>query len=254
MTLFTIKSYLLLALLFIDCFTSQSQVASQQSWNDFVLNYSFANSFNFENTITYNTKLNSPRWREYAYNPVVRWSIWQYTDITIGATASYVQQTDTYNTFELRPALGGTFLFTPNRRIQTLAFLGFEQRNFQDLETKSWETSVRTRTRAAMVIPINRKSYFDDKQWYGMVDAEWFWVTDEDVNERYANRLRLRTGIGYRWDYRWRFELIYLQQHSKNNIGEEFYTSDNILWIRIRHFIARETKPKPEDEGLSPYK
>ena len=244
----TFKNLAYLLLLIVSAKLScLAQVASKQSWNDFVVNYSFANSFNFENLLTYNTKIDAPRWYEFNYGPALQLSLTQHFDISTRMTISYVQQNDTANTLELRPALSSAYYITPNKRIQSFLFLSIEQRNFHNLEVKNWETSVRLRVKGAIIIPINRSSYYDDKQWYAMLDTEWFWPMGKDVGERYANRLRIRAGIGYRLNYRWRFEMIYLQQRSKNNIGEDFYTSDHILQLRIKHFIAR-IKPKQQEQ------
>ena len=118
----------------------------------------------------------------------------------------------------------------------------FEQRNFKNLDTKSWETVYRPRARAEFLIPINRKTYFEDKLWYGILDAELLFAVDDDVQERFANRFRLRTGIGYRLSYTSRFEFIYMLQESKNGIDESFESTDNIFRFRYRHYL-RKTKP-----------
>ena len=40
---------------------------------------------------------------------------------------------------------------------------------------------------------------YEDKAWYGILDAEWFFTSEEDdVQERFANRFRGRCGLGYR--------------------------------------------------------
>ena len=83
-----------------------------------------------------------------------------------------------------------------------------------------------------MLIPINQKSFFNDELWYGVLDAEWFLTVDDDVDERFANRFRLRLGIGYRLSYTSRFEFIYMMQESKHAIGDSFYNSDNIFRFR----------------------
>ncbi len=58
-----------------------------------------------------------------------------------------------------------------------------------------------------------------DKLWYSLLDAEAFIVMDQDVEERFANRFRIRTGIGYRINYGLRLEFMYTLQnpgiHSK---------------------------------------
>ena len=86
--------------------------------------------------------------------------------------------------------------------------------------------------------------YSGDKLWYAIVDGESFIVLDQDVKERFANRFRLRTGIGYRVNYSFRLEFVYTLQQSKNTIGDDFNTSDNIFRFRIKQYLNRS---KPSD-------
>ncbi len=235
------KIYFLMAIVSLPA-GIHAQSTNEQLWFEYMINYPFANSFNIENAFVYSTLLNTPRWRSFDYSPTLEYSITPNIDISLGATLSYTGQTENYNTFEARPVLGTRIHITPNQRIVTRILLRMEQRNFKNLETKEWDTSVRSRARAEILVPINKKSIFEDKLWYGVVDAEWFFTVDQDVNERFSNRFRMRFGIGYRLSYSSRFEFIYMIQESKNAITESFYTSDNIFRFRYKHFL-RKTKP-----------
>jgi hypothetical protein len=118
--------------------------------------------------------------------------------------------------------------------------LRLEQRNFQNLETKDWTQEYRPRIRAESLIPINKKSYFEDKLWYGIMDVEWLFKTN--IEERFANRFRWRTGIGYRLSYNFRFEFIYMLQLSRNTIEDNFESNDNIFRFRVKQYL-RKSKP-----------
>lgn len=214
-----------------------------------MLTYPFANAFSLQLRLTYRTNFEDPRWRSYIVLPIFQYSLTQYVDLNAGITASAVAQNDTSNTFELRPMLGARFHLTPNRRALTRIYLRMEQRNFKDLETKNWTHSTRFRIRPELLFPLNRRSYFENNQLYLIADAEWFITVDKDVDERFANQFRARLGLGYRLDARWRFEGIYMQQQSKNKIGEEFYTSDNVVRLRVKFFFPRhkrESVPKTD--------
>lgn len=234
-------------LLAIVCLTGMPRSASAQStnsqlWFEYMLNYPFANSFNLENTLTYSELLNSPKWRAVDYSPTLEFSLFNFVDLLAGGTLSYTSQLEDYDTFEARLMVGTRIHFTPNRRILSRLQVRFEQRNFKNLETETWETVYRPRARAEFLIPINKKAYFEDKLWYGIADAELLFATDDDVQERFANRFRLRIGIGYRLSYTTRFEFIYMLQESKNGIAESFQSTDNVLRFRFKHYL-RKSKP-----------
>lgn len=218
-----------------------AQSVNEQIWIEYMLNYPFANSFNLENAFTYNTVLSSTKWRSYEWSPTLEWSVTTHIDILAQTTLSYTNQTSSYNTFEVRPVLGTRFHFTQNKRILTRLLLRLEQRNFKNLETNEWSQVYRPRARAETIMPINKDSYFQDKLWYAMLDAEVLFKTD-DVDERFANRLRIRIGGGYRLNYNLRFEFLYMLQQSKDVIGDGFETSDNIFRFRFKHYL-RKSKP-----------
>ncbi|MDL5048699.1 DUF2490 domain-containing protein, partial [Oscillatoria amoena NRMC-F 0135] len=114
-----------------------------------------------------------------------------------------------------------------------------------DQETNAWSHSTRSRFRAETVIPLNKPSmYAGNKLWYSIADVEAFVVMDEDVEERFANRLRFRAGLGYRLSYGLRLEFMYTLQRSKNTLDSDHYTSDNIFRFRIKHYLNKN-KPSP---------
>ena len=226
-----------------------AQSPNEQLWFEYMINYAFANSYNLEGAFKYSTLLNTPRWQAFEFTPTLDYSLTAHVDISFATAIEYTDQTESVSTFEVRPVLGTRIHFTPHRRILTRALIRLEDRNIQNLDTKDWDNVWRPRFRAEMLIPINKKSFFNDKLWYGVLDAEWFLSIDDDVDERFANRFRLRMGIGYRMSYSSRFEFIYMMQESKHAIGDSFYTSDNIFRFRYRHYLRKHKPSKMTGPG-----
>lgn len=206
-----------------------------------MLNYPFANSYNLESTFAYNTSLTAPRWRELSYAATVEWAVSQTVELVAQTSVSYTQQTESYNTVEIRPALGTRLYLTPSRRIQTRLLLRVEQRNFKNLQTQEWDHVFRPRARAEVIVPITQDSYFKDNLWYALGDVEWLFATT-DVEERFANRFRMRLALGYRLNYSLRFELMYMLQQSRNGIDDTFTSTDTMYRIRLKHYL-RKSKP-----------
>ncbi len=213
---------------------------NEQVWGEYMLNYPFANVFNLENAFTYSTLVGTPKWRAYDYSACLEWSVTNHVDLIGQTVVSYTNQTESYNTLEIRPILGTRIHFTPNKRILTRLLIRMEQRNFKNLETEEWTNEFRPRIRGEAMFPINKKSYYEDKMWYGITDVEWLYKTD--IEERFANRFRYRIGVGYRLSYSLRFEFIYLLQLSKNQLEEPFSTTDNIFRFRLKQYL-RKAKP-----------
>lgn len=219
--------------------------SSEQVWMEYMLNYPFANSYNIEFAATYSSVLDQPKWRSFDVQLTPEYALSNHVDLMAALFAGSTFQNQSLSTFEIREMLGTRIHFTPNKRILTRLLVRFEQRNLQDEETKEWDHSTRTRLRLETITPLNKPTmYSGDKLWYAIVDGESFIVLDQDVKERFANRFRLRTGIGYRVNYSFRLEFVYTLQQSKNTIGDDFNTSDNIFRFRIKQYLNRS---KPSD-------
>ena len=218
---------------------------NQQVWVEYMLAHPFANVWELEHAVTYSTLVGTPKWRSLDYAPTLTWSLTQHIDVMGAFTLSSVVQTEDVNTLEIRPMLGSRIHFTPNMRMLTRLLVRFENRNFQNLETKDWTSSNRMRFRVESLIQLNNPTMYNkDKLMYGIADAEWFITMDQDLQERFANRFRMRVGIGYRLTYTWRFEFLYSYQESKDQIETPTYTRDNLFRFRIRHFINKSKPSK----------
>lgn len=225
-----------------------AQSINEQVWVEYMGNFSMANVYNLENAFSYSTLLNSPKWRDYSYSATLEWSPTPLVEPLAQLVVTYTNQTDSYNSVEIRPVIGSRFYFTPNRRIQTRLLVRLEQRNFKNLDGDAWTVAYRPRIRAEMIIPISQDSYYKDNLWYGLADAEMLFATD-DVKERFANRFRVRLGIGYRLNYSFRFEFVYMNQQSRNTITDTFGTSDNIFRFRIKHYLRKSKPSKASGTG-----
>ena len=76
----------------------------------------------------------------------------------------------------------------------------------------------------------------DDGVRYLLADWEWF-VPLGEPDERFASKQRIRTGLGYRRSFAWRFEALYIWNRSRNTIDDSFHTSENILNIRVKRLF-----------------
>lgn len=228
------------------CHTLCAQ-SGEQLWFEYMLNYPFANSWNVELAGTYSTVLGQPKWRTFDVQLTPEYSVTQNVDILAAVYTGKTFQTESLTTAEVRGMIGTRLHFTPNRRILTRLLVRFEQRNQKDEEADSWDKSTRMRLRAETLTPLNKKSMFaGDDLWYLILDVESFIVMDNDVNERFANRFRFRTGVGYRFNYNFRAEFIYTLQESKNTLDDDHYTADNIFRFRLKHYLH---KAKPSSVG-----
>lgn len=232
------------------------QKVDRQFWQDVVLDYQMGKNL-FETEMSYQTLLaKENKWYSLNISPAYERSINKYVDLISALPLSYTVQSDTSNSFEVRTMLGARIYFTPGKRIETRFTYRFEYRFFHDQSSSEWVKSSRSRFRAEVIVPVNRPNYYSDKMLYCLGDVELFSTVDKDVQERYANRFRIRVGAGYRMSYNWRFEAIYMLQESRNNVADGYNSVDNILRLRIKcYFPFRKKKVMntPGPQGGSGY-
>lgn len=227
-----------------------SQDNSLQMWNEYMLNMPFANQYNIEFAATYATALESPKWRALDLQITPEVALTQHIDVLAAVLYSNTIQNAELSTSEVRATIGTRLHFTPNARVQTRLLLRLEQRNVIDQESSEWDHSTRSRVRAETVFPLNRDSmYAGDKLIYGVTDLEYFFVVDQDIRERFANRMRVRAGLGYRVSYGLRLELMYTLQLSKNTVEDQFNTTDNILRVRIKQYLNKSRPTNSQGTG-----
>lgn len=210
-----------------------------------MMTHPFSNVWELEHDVRYSTTVSSTPLRSFRYYPTLSYSLTQNIDLLGGATFVYNFQEQADNTFEIREMLGFRVHITPNRRVLTRLLVRGENRNLLNTETKDWSSSNRFRVRGEALFPFNSSTMFNkDKLLYGLLDAEWFIGLDQDLNERFANRFRMRAGVGYRFNYNFRVELLYSYQESRNQQDDANPTQDNIYRFRVRHFINKSKPSK----------
>lgn len=228
--------------------TSVFAQRDEQLWLDYQLSYPFANRYLLENTTTYQTLLNKDgKWRSISISPTFEYTLFRKLDLLSEIPMGYTKQYEGISTFEITPMVGARYYFTPAKRIDARFVWRYQVRAFREIEEKDWDISNRTRLRGEIFISINGPNLFTDNLWYAFLDYEEFIVLDEQLDERYANRRRVRIGLGYRLDYKNRFELSYTLQSSRDEIADEFYSNDNVIQLRYKMYL-NPARPAQIDE------
>jgi len=221
----------------------------EQLWLDYQLSYPFGGRYLLENTTSYQTLLNKDnKWRSFGISPAFEMSLIRWLDLVSEVGIAYTLQKENSNTIEIAPMAGGRFHFSQNKRVSTRFVLRYQQRNFKNIESGDWTSSNRTRLRGEISVSINGPNLYADKLWYAFADYEEFIVFDQQLEERYANRRRGRIGVGYRLNYKHRFDLGYTLQSSRNEIEKEFTGADGVIQLKYKMFL-NPAKPVSTNEN-----
>lgn len=236
---------------FLPCVHHSLAQSAWQSWNSADIIYPFANSYSFDGEVSYQTIIvNQAKWRSLSFTPTFETSVSQHLDLIVAVPLSYTWQKETVETSEIRLSFGSRLHIAPNKRLLTRLLIRYEPRFVYQEEESDWQKSNRLRVRLEAVIPINRKTYFENKVLYGLIDYEQFFAKNNTVNERFANRFRTRTGMGYRFTYQVRIELIFIMQRSRSTLETPYNTTDNILHLRLKYFLHEGLHTKQDGTGI----
>ena len=223
-----------------------------QLWDSITLNWPKSHRLSFQVEIEPKVLVapaedDDPGWATLDVIPNVDYALKPWLDLVGDVQTGFTAQTDDLNSFELSPRAGARLhLFSrdlrpivdlrelpPKRRIVIRDLMRVEWRNLFYDDDRSTSFTVRFRNRLELQVPLNKDRLTDNGARYLTADWEWF-IPLEDVAERYANKQRIRTGIGYRRDFHWRFEALYILEPLPQHGGRRIHD------VRPHHRHPRE--------------
>jgi hypothetical protein len=110
--------------------------------------------------------------------------------------------------------------------------LRLEYENEDPLNGGATRATWRLRDRQELSYPFNRRKVTADGAVYATGDVELF-VLLGDASEPRFNQYRVRAGVGYRRDFRWRFEALFVQTRQRSG-DSGFSTSSNAFDARVK--------------------
>lgn len=192
-----------------------------------------------------------PGWWNLDVTPSLSYSPNGLVELLGEVGTGYTKQTDHVDSVEVTLRGGVTWHFfsrdvpglvhvrelIPHRRLVLRDTMRVEARNFfYSGGDEGGAHTARFRNRIEFVAPLNKPTLSDEGVRYVLADWEWFFPLGEP-DERFANKQRIRAGVGYRPCREWRFEALYIWNRSRNTVEDGFKTSDNIVDIRIKRLF-----------------
>lgn len=220
-----------------------AQRNNAQVWVDGLVGHGFGGSWMAECEVSFQELLGPGEgWTSWNIAPSLELSPTPHWSFMAAVPLSWTRQQDDLDTREWRGQLGVKYNFTPFGRVQTRLNLRHEFRNLQGFESGGVQRSQRNRLRAEVVVPLDVRSYDKDTMWYGIVDAEAFFVLDRDPDERFANRTRWRVGAGRKFSYNWRSELLFMLQTNRESTSGIEPTFDPMVRLRVKYYFTPRSR------------
>ncbi len=120
----------------------------------------------------------------------------------------------------------------PLRRLVPNNLLRFEYQNKDPLNGGATTTTWRLRDRQEIAYPFNRRKLTADGAVYATGDVELFIGLGDAADPRF-NQYRVRAGVGYRHDFKWRVEALFIQTRQRSG-DSGFSTSSNAFDARVK--------------------
>jgi hypothetical protein len=227
-----------------------SAQSDQQLWGEITLSWIKSHALtlavDIEPKVLVSKPEDDPGWATLDVTPSAEFTRSKWFDVVGELHLGRTRQTDAQNSTEVTPRIGFRFHVLsnvvddlvkerqPRHRIVLRNLARVEWRNLYYSDDTPQSSTVRFRDRIETLYPLNRRRVTDSGAIYATADAEWFW-TGQDPSERFASKERIRGGIGYRRNYAWRLEVLYLWDRSRDSAQGGFTTADSGLDIRLWH-------------------
>ena len=86
-------------------------------------------------------------------------------------------------------------------------------------------------------LALNRDDLGEDGVWYTIADIEWFVPLDEpQVPQRFATKRRVRLGLGYRKNFRWRFSVLLMADNARDTLDGDVEADARMIDVRVHYF------------------
>jgi hypothetical protein len=115
------------------------------------------------------------------------------------------------------------------QRLDFRSLLRFEENRQKPSTNSSFSSSWTFRDRFRMSYPLNRPKVTSSGAVYLATDTEAFVPLDEG----FINELRVRSGVGYRHSFPWRFEALYVWTGERSRPSEPIAVKNQALDLRV---------------------
>jgi len=228
---------------------AQTEV-STQLWGNVILGFPKSESLHLELDLEPKAQVSGGEpWRNLDVTPLVEVYPADWLDLTAAATVGLTHQLDGLNSFELTPRIGArAHLFhkvwdkvrperVPLSRLNLGILARLELRNFVYSGDAASRHEWRFRTRFEAKVALNQPGFSEDGTLYVIADLEGYVPLGDEIPERFATKLRVRVGLGFRIDYRARVEALYIRDDNRRSSAEGFEQNANIIDLRVKLFF-----------------
>jgi hypothetical protein len=227
---------------------SQDQV-DHQLWLDYYHYYQFKPDWTSYGDAGYRTVTDELSWMEIYIRPSISWHKKKLFDLNGGLGFFYTFNYDTVNNFEFRPWQGIKFKWPNLKHISFYGYVRIEERFNFPVDTWALEFNLRFRFKVGFKAMLYTFDHEMPRYIYLPFSVEVFANAGPNLTEEFSDRARISSGLGYRANHEWAFELDFTLQGSRTGQDQQYNSSDLIFQFKLRRFMSnRMFKRKQFDD------
>jgi Protein of unknown function (DUF2490) len=237
------------------CLAGSSRAAAQSTgelWGDFMIDWLQTRRLTWEVEVEPKKSITVPagasEWASLNVTPSVQYTLTKWVDTLAEVDWGYKPNGD--DVIETKSRVGLYFHILsrllgdrgarrgadrekqPLHRLVPSNLLRLEYEDKDPLNGGATTTTWRLRDRQEISYPFNRRKLTADGTVYATGDVELFVLLGDASDPRF-NQYRVRAGVGYRRDFSWRFEALFVQTRHRSGDGG-FSTSSNAFDARVK--------------------
>lgn len=202
-----------------------------QIWSDITLTYFKTQKFSFGGDVGLRSSIHNQDWSLFYLRPTLHYHFTPIFKLSGGLGAFNTLNKSFGNTYEVRLFQDAQISWPDIGWLDFFHRLRFEQRFFFYSNTENdvfirGRYLFRARTMNFKLIG-KKRGYYIKAMW------EAFVPIGDGAAEKFVNNQRWYAALGYQPSDRYRFELFYIWQKSRNLYEDGFHTSENIFRFRI---------------------
>jgi hypothetical protein len=230
--------------------------AAEQLWGYLALDWLTSERLTYELKIEPKTQpfVGCPEavWVSLDTTPKVEYTVAKWVDVLAEVDVGHLRQSDGVNPLRVTPRVGvhlhifPRIMFAgagkgtarekkPNKRVSVSTLVRIENPNtFDTAGSHPRKRDRQLRSRSELLYPLNRPRTTADGAVYVKSDGELFLPVNSAVVGGIVSELRLRGGIGYRRNFAWRFEALYIWIGDRDAQTGAIASRIHALNLRIR--------------------
>ena len=221
---------------------------SSQLWANAILDWNVAPPFLLELDLEPKIQVSEgPGWWALRATPAAEYHASSWLDLRFEIALGYTRQKPDLRSFEVNPRAGVRVfplqmlgLPLPKSRLTVAIFSRIEHRSFEYFGSESealGSSDWRFRSRIELRFGFDVARSEEKQPLYIMLDGEGFVPLDGRASERFASKLRLRWGVGYRLSHAHAIELLFINDWSRSTLHSAFESESQILDLRAKFYF-----------------